>query len=406
MTITITLKGADARFSASIAQLLKLKTKDQFTLSEHGDITLVDADSIEGRKFVENNLNNHTILLTVSPSQFKHNLIVRKPVKIDELLSVLNSIDISAQKVNTVAKDDHEVEAVPTSGNPFAKFSDPEYLKSLKSQKQYNLNTKDEIKQEAVSIAISEEEKTFKYWKSEFEKNTKLERYRYDEHFFEEMEKLQIVERSDIYFQSEDIYCDLSQKATLYIFEQVYNKKLTLDIYYFYLGKGIVFLFPDDIVVSNLTLKKDGNFFEVESNDIKLQKIISHNELLELIHKFDTYYYHEDILNILSRLVLLEAKGRIINRKDIEAPLGLLKKKQAPAHFMHIPYSEEIDSIWEFRNISLRETLELLPEISPYYIFSYYTLCELYGLFDGSSGNKKAKKHLDLNELILELQKL
>lgn len=67
MTITITLKGADARFSASIAQLLKLKTKDQFTLSEHGDITLVDADSIEGRKFVENNLNNHTILLTVSP---------------------------------------------------------------------------------------------------------------------------------------------------------------------------------------------------------------------------------------------------------------------------------------------------------------------------------------------------
>ena len=99
MTIIINLRGADARFTASIAQLLKLKTKDKFALGDYGEITLIDADSIEGRKFAEKKLNNKTVLLTVTPESFSHNLIVRKPIKIDELLAVLESIDPNAKKL-------------------------------------------------------------------------------------------------------------------------------------------------------------------------------------------------------------------------------------------------------------------------------------------------------------------
>ena len=411
MTIIINLRGADARFTASIAQLLKLKTKDKFALGDYGEITLIDADSIEGRKFAEKKLNNKTVLLTVTPESFSHNLIVRKPIKIDELLAVLESIDPNAKKIEIVENQDAGETATHVNSNPFAKYSDPEYLKTLRAAPKEVSNPKQEEPHkekelETVQNHLSNQEKTFQHWKADLEKIIHLEPYTYDDHFFAELEKSQILELSNIYFQTEDIYCDLSNKGTLSLFNKVFKKEISSDIYYFNLASGIVFLFPDDVLLSNLTFKKDGEFFDVLAEEVVLHKVETKDEFLELISQFEDYYYHNEILNVLSRLILLEAKGRIINHKNIEEPLGLLKKTDKFQNLLNIPFSAEIDSIWEFRNISLREIIDLLPEISPYYIFSYYTLCELYRLFDHESTDGKGKKQLDLNELILELQKL
>lgn len=414
MTTIITLIGADARFSASIAQLLKLKTKGHFALGEDGDITLVDADSIEGKKFVEQNIGDHTIILTVTPSQFNHNLIIRKPIKIEELLTTLDKIDAKPTKLTAeIVTDTEAYKAAISVGNPFAKFMNPEYLQKQKQRKFLGNKEQAEIIIEsnepivnAAGDQLLGEESTFGYWKDQLAKIKKISSYTYNDEFFDKIEKSQLIELTNVYFQTEAIYYDMSKKAILYLFNIIRNKTLTDCLYYFEIDNGIVFIFSDGVMLSNITFETSKIFLDTLTVDIAINKIESEALFFELIDKFDKYYYHDEVLNVLSRMILLEAKGRIINHKNINEPLGLMKRQTMTQMMLNIPYANELDGIWEFRNISLRDTIDLLPEINPYYIFSYYTLCSLYGFFDDKSTDGKQKKQLDLNALLSELQKL
>jgi len=409
MTKTITLIGADARFSASVEQLLKLKTKGSFALGEHGDITLIDADSIDGRKAIEQNLDDRTIILTVSPEHFTHSLIVRKPIKIDELLKVLESVisQPRAKKIE-VAESEAKPKINVGSGNPFAKFMDPEYLAKRKQQERKPLL---EPKIENVVVEITNEdqllstETTFEYWHEQLNEIKRISAYTYRDDYFSKIEKSQLHEMSSIYAQTDEIYYDMSNYASFQLFKKIQNNKLNSHLHYFEIKGRIAFIFTDGVILSNLEVEDIMTFAKMSQNDINLQKIDSKNALMELISRFD-YYHHSDALNALSRAILLAAKGRIINKKDIKDSLGLMRKKDGHNITIGIPFSKELDSIWCFRNVSLRDTAELLPEVNPYYIFSYYTLCELYGFFDNELVDNKSKNQLDLNALLSELQKL
>lgn len=412
MTTIITLIGADARFSASIEQLLKLKTKGRFVLGDHGDITLVDADSIEGRQAIEKDLDDHTIILTVSPEHFNHSLIVRKPIKIEELLKILDGMASQPKKITAKVNE----EAAPkkensVTGNPFAKFMDPDYLAKRKQQeKEPVVKT---VKENAVvpaSEVINEDqllstETTFSYWHEPLKEIKKITSYTHNDEYFVQIEKSQLHEMSSIYSQTQDIYYDMSDYASLQIFRKIYQHKLEHQLHYFELKEGIVFLFGDDIILSNLTVEDVVSFSEVLKDDINIKAINSKELFMELINRFDHYYY-TNALNAMMRSILVAAKGRIINGKDIKEPLGLMRKKEAYNHTIEIPFAKELDSVWGFRNVSLRDTAELLPEVNPYYIFSYYTLCDLYGFFDNELVDNKSKNQLDLNALLSELQKL
>lgn len=416
MTTNITLIGADARFTASIEQLLKLKTKGRFTLGDHGDITLVDADSIDGRKAIERHLDDKTIILTVSPEHFDHALTVRKPIKIEELLTVLESIDITSKKTETVEEDVSPKKVAAASGNPFAKFMDPDYL-SKRKQREAITQEKNSVEHdpvEEVSNTVTETinedqflstETTFLYWHEQLKQIKKVSPYIYDDDYFEKIEKTQLHEMSSIYAQTDDIYYDMSNYASVQLFKKFQNRQLNDQLYYFEMKGGIAFIFSDGVILSNLKVEDILVFAEMQYEDISLQKVESKIVLMELISAFDTYYYG-DTLNAFSRAILLAAKGRIINHKDVKDPLGLMKPKESVNITIKIPFSKELDSVWGFRNVSLRDTAELLPEVNLYYIFSYYTLCDLYGFFDNELVDNKSKKQLDLNALLSELQKL
>ena len=413
MTIIIKLIGADARFSASVEQLLKLKTKGRFALGEHGDVTLIDADSIDGRKAIEKQLDNHTIILTVSPEHFQHNLIVRKPIKIEELLAVLDSVVATPKKV--VPKEEPvQPKANASTGNPFAKFMDPDYLIKRKQQEAEPViepvEKKVEKEIEAIAEIIHQEQlegndSSFTHWKEELREIKKVTPYVYDNDYFASIEKSQLHEMSSIYSHADEIYYDMSSYACLNIFKKIYTGQLKNHIHYFEIKSGMTFLFGDGVILSNLEVEDIVAFSTMSQNEVTIKTIDSRTEFMELINKFDSYHY-SDALAALSRAILLAAKGRIINNKNIKDPLGLMRKKESYNIAMDIPFSKEMDSIWGFRNVSLRDTAELLPEVNLYYIFSYYTLCDLYGFFDNELVDNKSKNQLDLNALLSELQKL
>lgn len=412
MTTIITLIGADARFSASIAQLLKLKTKGLFALGDHGDITLVDADSIEGKHAIDQHLDDHTIILTVSPEHFDHNLIVRKPIKIEELLQLLDGMANQPKKAIVNVKEELVTKKDNSAtGNPFAKFMDPDYLAKRKQQEKEP--AVEPIKTDPVaSVAkvINEDqllstETTFSHWREPLKEIKKIIEYKHHDEYFAQIEKSQLHEMSSIYSQTKDIYYDMSAYASLQIFNQIYQQKFDNQLNYFELKAGIVFLFGDGIILSNLAVEDVISFSEMPATDIHIKAIHSKELFMELINRFDTYHY-SNALNAMIRSILLAAKGRIINGKDIKEPLGLMRKKEAYDNTIDVPYAKELDSVWGFRNVSLRDTAELLPEVNPYYIFSYYTLCDLYGFFDNELVDNKSKNQLDLNALLSELQKL
>ena len=393
MTIIIKLIGADARFSASVEQLLKLKTKGRFALGEHGDVTLIDADSIDGRKAIEKQLDNHTIILTVSPEHFQHSLIVRKPIKIEELLAVLDSV-VATPKKGVPKEEPAQPKANASTGNPFAKFMDPDYLTKRKQQEA-----------EPVIEQLESNDSSFTHWKEELREIKKITPYVYDNDYFASIEKSQLHEMSSIYSHADEIYYDMSSYACLNIFKKIYTGQLKNHIHYFEIKSGITFLFGDGVILSNLEVEDIVAFSTMSKNEVTIKTIDSRTEFMELINKFDSYHY-SDALAALSRAILLAAKGRIINNKNIKDPLGLMRKKESYNIAMDIPFSKEMDSIWGFRNVSLRDTAELLPEVNLYYIFSYYTLCDLYGFFDNELVDNKSKNQLDLNALLSELQKL
>lgn len=418
MSITITLIGADARFSASIAQLLKLKTKSQFVLGDHGDITLIDADTIDGKKATEKPLDNKTIILTVTPEQFDHALVIRKPIKVEELIQVLENI-VALPKKTIEAEPEQKKATNATTGNPFAKFMDPDYLKK---RKQANNATKaaepvkEVIEPIIEEVLVAEEtilqaeklsnklETTFSAWKALISDRKMLSAYVYDD-YFEQIEQSQLHEMSSIYTQNSDIYYDMSGYASLHLFKEMLAKRLADALYYFKFKDGLVFLFSDGVLVSNLPKEAIETFANLKQQDIQLQTVSNKTELLTLLGEFESYYF-SDALAVFSRSVLLAAKGRIINGRDIKEPLGLMKKKDSVNLSISMPHAKEMDSVWGFRNVSLRDTAELLTEVNPYYIFSYYTLCDLYGYFDSELVENKSKNHLDLNALLSELQKL
>ncbi|MGL4673666.1 MAG: hypothetical protein ACRCXK_02275 [Wohlfahrtiimonas sp.] len=415
MTIIITLIGADARFSASVEQLLKLKTKGRFTLGDHGDVTLIDADSIDGRKAIDHHLDNRTVILTVSPEHFEHSLIVRKPIKIEELLKVLENIVAKPKKIEPV-EEVVQKKATASSGNPFAKFMDPEYLAKRKQQEAMAHEEKivekapEAVVAKVVAEIINEDqllstETTFSYWHEHLKEIKKINPYIYDDGYFAKIERSQLHEMSSIYSQTDDIYYDMSNYASVQLFKKIQSNQLNNHLYYFEMKGGIAFLFSDGVILSNLAVEDILVFAEMQHDEIKVQKIESKTLFMELINLFDQYHY-SDSLNALSRAVLLAAKGRIINHKNIKEPLGLMRRKESANIFMDIPFSKELESVWGFRNVSLRDTAELLPEVNPYYIFSYYTLCELFGFFDNELVDNKSKNQLDLNALLSELQKL
>lgn len=412
MTTIITLIGADARFSASIAQLLKLKTKGRFALGDHGDITLVDADSIEGKHAIDQHLDDHTIILTVSPEHFDHSLIVRKPIKIEELLQFLEGMASQPKKAVSKAKEESAPKKESNStGNPFAKFMDPDYLAKCKQQEKESVA--EPIKKDPVvsaSKVINEDqllstETTFAHWQESLKEIKKITEYTHNDGYFAQIEKSQLHEMSSIYSQTKDIYYNMSDYASLQMFKKIYQHKLENQLNYFELRGGIVFLFGDSIILSNLAVEDILAFSEMSQSDIHLKEINSKELFMELINRFDVYHYSH-ALNAMMRSILLAAKGRIINDKDIKEPLGLMRKKETYDNTIDVPYAKELDSVWGFRNVSLRDTAELLPEVNPYYIFSYYTLCDLYGFFDNELVDNKSKNQLDLNALLSELQKL
>ncbi|GAA5093923.1 hypothetical protein [Wohlfahrtiimonas larvae] len=412
MTKIITLIGADARFSASIAQLLKLKTKGQFVLGDSGDIKLVDADSIEGRQAIDRHLDARTIILTVSPEQFEHSLIIRKPIKIEELLEVLEEMS-GKTKAPVKAKDMDETQQTNVvTGNPFAKFMDPNYLAKHKQQKnavpvsnQENAQAIEEVVNTINEDQLLGTQTAFSYWREELEKKHKVLPYVPDDAYFEQLEKTQLIEMSSIYAQTDDIYYDMSDYASLQIFKNIFQHKFDNQLHYFKFKEAIVFIFGDGIVLSSLPTNNILLFSEIKSSNIDVIELTSKDKFMTLLKEFTDYHY-VDALNGFSRSVLIAAKGRIINGKDIKEPLGLMRKKDVAKDMIQMPYMKELDSVWGFRNVSLRDTVELLPEVNPFYIFSYYTLCDLYGFFDNELVDNKSKKQLDLNALLSELQKL
>ncbi len=414
MTTIITLIGADARFSASLEQLLKLKTKGRFALGENGDITLVDADSIEGRQAIEKHLGEGTIILTVSPDQYDHHLIVRKPIKIEELLKVLDGMATTSKRTVVVPQEEvvpkKTAKANTASGNPFAKFMDPDYLAKRKQQENEPVEEVEVEPELPVAKVINEDqllstETTFSHWHEELKEIKKISEYTHSDGYWERIETTQLHEMSSIYSQTQEIYYDMSNYASLQFFKEIYQNKLENQLHYIELKQGIIFIFGDGVLLSNLIVADVLSFSEMMQNEIKLQEITSKEVFMELVNRFDHYHYGS-ALTAIARAVLLAAKGRIINGKDIKEPLGLMRKKETHHITIDIPYSKELDSVWGFRNVSLRDTAELLPEVNLYYIFSYYTLCNLYGFFDNELVDNKSKNQLDLDALLSELQKL
>lgn len=411
MTI-ITLIGADARFSASIAQLLKLKTKGNFVLGEGGDITLVDADSIEGKQAIDKHLDARTIILTVSPSHFDHPLIVRKPIKIEELLQVLDGLVNQPRKAVVTEKEtDAPQKSNNTMGNPFAKFMDPDYLAKRKQQER-NVVVEDIPADPVVEAAkvINEDqllgaETTFAHWHSSLAETKAMSEYTHNDQFFDKIGKSQLHEMSSIYSQTKEIYYDMSNYASYQLFKDIHQHKLDQQLNYFEFKGGIVFIFSDAKILSNLSVEDVLAFSELSHDELVIKRIDSKKLFKSLVSQFDNYHY-SDALSAISRAILLAAKGRIINNQDIKEPLGVMRKKDDHEFTIEVPFAKELDSVWGFRNVSLRDTAELLPEVNLFYIFSYYNLCDLYGFFDNELVDNKSKKQLDLNALLSELQKL
>lgn len=411
MTI-ITLIGADARFSASITQLLKLKTKGNFVLGEGGNITLVDADSIEGKHAIDKHLDARTIILTVSPSQFDHSLIVRKPIKIEELLQVLDGLVNQPKRSIAAEKEESEPQKAHSAmGNPFAKFMDPDYLAKRK-QKESQVIV-EETKPDPVVVAakvINEDqllgaETTFAHWQASLAETKVISEYMHNDQYFEKIGKSQLHEMSSIYSQTKDIYYDMSNYVSYQLFKNIHQHKLDHQLNYFEFKGGIVFIFGDSMILSNLAVEDVLAFSELMQGELTVQRIESKKLFKKLVSQFDNYHY-SDALSAISRAILLAAKGRIINNQDIKEPLGVMRKKDNYDFTVDVPFAKELDSVWGFRNVSLRDTAELLPEVNLFYIFSYYTLCDLYGFFDNELVDNKSKNQLDLNALLSELQKL
>lgn len=409
MSTSIKLLGADDRFSASIVQLLKLKTKNQYVLAEQGEITLIDADSIEGKKAVERKLDDRTIFLTVLPDQLKHKFVVKKPIKVDELLQMLEQVmlqPLTGSVVEPVIEETHN--HVEVSGNPFAKFMEPGYLAEKKRQRT------ESIESNKINSAPKKESSTtepleifhadFPYWQDSLNNNKFLKKYYFDE-VFEMLTSVQSSEMANLYGDTDAYSYDMSEYACLAIFREVVQSNTLGKIYYVEAQEGIIFLFEDGILLSNFTVEQMIEFAKVQKKNIEIKSLKSQESFLELFNRFDRYYYGESRV-ILSRIILLEAKGRLINEQDIKEPLGLMSIDELKTSPILMAHSKDIDNIWCYRNVSLRDTAELLTEINPYHIFSYYTLCYLYGFFDKKESGKKTGKQLDLNTLLSELQKL
>lgn len=262
MTKIITLIGADARFSASIAQLLKLKTKGQFALGDNGVLKLVDADSIEGRQAIERELDDHTVILTVSPELFKHPLIVPKPIKIEELLKVLEGMSVkSTPSAVQTDKKEAEQKTAATVGNPFAKFMDPNYLAKHKQQKREPQPTVVAEIVEPVPVETIEEvinpdqflgaETTFEHWRDEIIEQYQAKAYVANNEYLSSIEKDQLIEMSSIYGNSDDIYYDMSDYVSFQLFKKIFLRELD-HIHYFQFNGHIVFIFSDGMVLSNV----------------------------------------------------------------------------------------------------------------------------------------------------------
>lgn len=415
MNNIITLVGADARFTASIAQLLKFKTKGQYTLGSGGGITLVDADSIDGRRAIEKHLDDTTIILTVSPENYDHALVLRKPFKVEELLSLIDSLEGAAAKLN-VENSKPEEEIQPTSGNPFAKFLDPEYLENKKKQGQERAqetnNISDEILEQIADESIEHKDAsslsvniTFAELKDKLLELSNIKPYKYDHNFLGSGDNNQLYEMFNLYLQTDDVYFDMLDYATVQLCNDICLNKFANSLVYVECYNGIIILFDDGVLLSNLSGQSLLDFLEMKKNQISVQIIESEEQIVELLNRFDEFYY-DDALAFLSRSVLQISKGRIINKKGLTDPLGLMKHKGSIKFPVAIPHAQEFDSIWEFRNVSLRDTADLLPEVNPYYIFSYYTLCCLYGFLGTDVVETKSKDHLDLNALLTELKNL
>src|SRR5699024_6240923 len=100
--------------------------------------------------------------------------------------------------------------------------------------------------------------------------------------------------------------------ASLKMFKKIYQHKLDHQLNYFELEGGIVFLFGDGIILSNLSVEDILSFSEMSQSDIRIKEINSKELFMELINRFDAYHY-SNALNAMMRSILLAAKGRIIN---------------------------------------------------------------------------------------------
>ncbi|OYQ88393.1 hypothetical protein B9T21_03635 [Wohlfahrtiimonas chitiniclastica] len=410
MNIAIELLGADARFRASIAQFLKLKSKDRFVLADKGTITLIDADSIEGKKALQKHLDDHTIILSVMPEQWDHPYFVKKPIKIDELMAVLEKVAaIAPTEAIAVEEAPHETIAdAQATGNPFAKFLDPSYMAKHKAGQNVfakiaqNGAAAPEAPAEPASAKLDYQ--LFSTWQDELTDRKGLTKYTYD-NYLEQTAGKDLYDSSCLYGNQEECFVDMADHASVWLFEKVLKMDKKGPIYYFDYLDGIVFIFADGIVLSNLAVERLHDFSKATKDEIVLKAVASEAEFLSLLNRYEQYSYG-DALGIMCRAVLMGANGRIINGKDIKEPLGLMKHDGQAKMVLTLPHAKEMENIWRYRNVSLRDTAELLTEVNPYHIFSYYTMCDLYGYFDRKVEDHKNRNQLDLNTLLSELQKL
>lgn len=410
MNIAIELLGADARFRASIAQFLKLKSKDRFVLADKGTITLIDADSIEGKKALQKHLDDHTIILSVMPEQWDHPFFVKKPIKIDELMAVLEKVAAKAPSMIPPiqeAPNDAMVDA-KASGNPFAKFLDPSYIAKHKAGQNTfaAIVEKGHQAPELLVEAVPKKEdyRLFSTWQDELVERKGLTKYTYD-NYLEQTAGKDLYDSSCLYGNQEECFVDMKEHASVWLFEKVLKMDRKGPIYYFDYLDGIVFIFADGIVLSNLAVERLHDFSKATKDEIVLKAVASEAEFLSLLNRYEQYSYG-NALGIMCRAVLMGANGRIINGKDIKEPLGLMKHDGQAKMVLTLPHAKEMENIWRYRNVSLRDTAELLTEVNPYHIFSYYTMCDLYGYFDRKVEDHKNRNQLDLNTLLSELQKL
>ncbi len=402
--IRVQLKCADSRLIAGIDHVFKHSGNGFYELSSHGDIELIDGDSVEGIQFLKKGVKPESVILTVNPQKVDHAFIVKKPVKTQELLdTLLKAFDVVKKTKETSSKDENKIDKTPV-GNPFAKYTEGNF----NLNKKQDVNLSDQNIDEAQNTKMSKDlfRTDFESLKNLVFSHNKIISYDHEKYISQEkycgvVQNINFEEETDVshlYFQSNKYLCGL----LLAMQRQQCDKK---QLFLLEFEGDIVLSFSDGIVLTSLS-EESLNLVSLMPVDLsaRIKEIKSLEEIKKTILNISTLY-KDDFRSFTAKCLLWTSRGRLIEHTSINSPLGLMKKTVDIPKDLELPFMDEIQSLWSHRNVSIKETFDLL-HIDQRYIFSFYNLCYAYGFFSNASLQNSGLEKSDLDSLLDELKKL